>query len=147
MSHRSLRPRGFTLIELLTVLAIIVVLVSIAYPGYAQYAQRARRSAARAVLLESAQFMERYYSARNTYVADASLTPLLAPSLPDALQYAPAGATRAEATHAISVDKVSAIDYTLKATSLKADPCGDLTLDSTGVRGSTGGPSVEACWR
>lgn len=148
MPNRTSNPAGFTLVELLVVLMIVAVLTAIAYPGYARHVERARRSAARAVLLEAAQFMERYYSARNSYVLDPTQTPLQAPTLPDALQFAPAGAGRAQASHAVTVDSVSATEYKLKAVPLLGDPCGDLTLDSRGLRDrSATGLTVEACWR
>lgn len=137
------RPAGFTLVEILVVMAIAAVLASIAYPAYARYAERARRASARAVLLEAAQYMERFYAGANTY-ADVTL--------PDHLTTAPAGASPGQEAYAIHAASATSSGYRLRARPVRADPCGDLTLDETGTRGREGedrdnGMTVEDCWR
>lgn len=66
------RSGGFTLIELMIVVAIVAVLAAIAYPSYTNHITKTRRAAGAACALEAAQFMERYYTTRLTYL-DARL--------------------------------------------------------------------------
>jgi type IV pilus assembly protein PilE len=61
------RARGFTLIEMMITVAIIGILASIAYPAYQDYVRRAARADAKAVLMETAQFMERHFTTNNAY--------------------------------------------------------------------------------
>jgi type IV pilus assembly protein PilE len=58
---------GFTLIELLIVVAILGTLAAIAFPAYSKYKMQAHRGEAKAVLLEEARLVERYFTANGTY--------------------------------------------------------------------------------
>ncbi|MGS0756213.1 type IV pilin protein, partial [Roseateles sp. GG27B] len=64
------RSGGFTLIELLVVMAIIGILLSIALPSYSSYIKKARRTEAKATLMQTAQFMQRFYAANDSYQTD-----------------------------------------------------------------------------
>lgn len=138
---------GFTLIELMIVIAIVGVLSAVAYPSYIESVKRSDRSAARAALLESQQFMERFYAANSRYskprvnpVTD-DVTP---PNLPIRLQAIPAGSPKYDLT----VSAAAVNSYTLTATLRGTDKCGNLTLTNTGVKGRSGtGPSIQECWK
>ena len=80
--HKS---RGFTLIEVVITIAIIGILAAVALPSYRAYIERGHRAAAKTVLLEAAQFMERYRASNFRYVDAAGA----APQLPSRLQAAP----------------------------------------------------------
>ena len=132
--------RGFSLIELLIAVALVGILAGIAYPAYTSHVQRAHRAEARAVLLEAAQYMERYYSANTSYASA---------SLPDRLSHSPAGSTSANARYTLAVT-AEATSFTLTATPTKADGCGALTINQLGVRGAPSpesGITAESCWR
>jgi len=68
MNHHTPAARGFTLIEIMIVVAIVAILAAIALPSYQRHVTETRREAAQGCLLELAQFAERYYTTRMTYI-------------------------------------------------------------------------------
>ena len=145
------RASGFTLIELMIVLAIVAILAAVALPSYRESVLRGNRASARAALLESQQFMERFYAANDAYNQDKS-TPPVAVALPARLQAVPAEAPK----YNLSVNAPNANSFTLTATPIGTDAsCGNLTLTNTGVKGALGVTStnaantaiVAACWK
>jgi type IV pilus assembly protein PilE len=130
------RRHGFTLIELMITVAIIGILAAIAYPSYTQYVLRANRADAQAVLMESAQFMERYYTTNNTY-ANAALLSAVSPK----------GATGTNIKYKITFSVApSATGFTLSAAPAHGQTadttCGTMTLSQTGEQT----PTTAGCW-
>ena len=130
------RISGFTLIELMITVAIIGILASIALPSYEQYILKANRQAAQAVLMENAQFMERYFTTNNKYT-DATLLSAVSPK----------GASGAAIKYNITFSTTpTAAAYTMKAARANSQTneskCGDLTVAHTGAQT----PTTAGCW-
>lgn len=139
--HSAKRSLGFTLIELMITVAIIGILAAVALPSYTEHIKRGDRASARAALLEAQQFMERYYAANDAYDVDKAGNPAV---LPARLLQVPAESPK----YSLQLQAPAANFYTLIATPLTADRCGNLTLTNTGVKGITAvGPTVQECWR
>lgn len=132
---------GFTLTELMVTVAIIGILSAIAYPSYTQYVLRANRAEARAILLESVQFLERNYTTANRYDQTSAGAAIVLPYLTSPK----AGTTKYNITAAYGV--APAQTFTLSATPsgvMSGDACGTYTLDNAGIQGSGG--TIAQCW-
>jgi type IV pilus assembly protein PilE len=138
---RARRQAGLTLIELMVAMAVSAILLSVAYPSYLEQVRKGRRADAQAVLLEAAQFMERYATENMRYDRNPAGTDI---ALPASLAKAPKeGASK---YYDISLQAVAQNSYTLRAVPVggaSTDRCGTLTLSHTGARTA----AQADCWR
>ena len=126
---------GFSLIELMVTVAIVGLLAMVAYPSYMDYLRRTARAEVKAILMENAQYLERYFTTNSTYVG-ASLPTTVSPkrSTGTAVRY-----------NISSSVALSATGFTMQAVPANAqarDTCGTFTLDQAGVTT----PNTTGCW-
>jgi type IV pilus assembly protein PilE len=147
--------RGFTLIELMITVAILGIIAAIAYPSYNEQVAKGRRAEARSVVLESTQWMERFYSENYRYdknTANVAVGTLFAAAYPQV----PASGTK---TYTLTLDNLGAATYKVVATrsgAMASDKCGNFVITHTGAKGLTSfdtsqyadeAAAVKACWR
>jgi type IV pilus assembly protein PilE len=143
----SIQPKtkhsGFSLIEIMVVVAIIGIISAIALPSYQEYVAKARRATAMTVILENAQFMERYFTQNGTYLNSGAN-----PTLP--VTEAPKDGNSKFYDITFSGTN-TATSFTLQAApkgAMASDACGTLTYTSAGAKGVSGGSkSASDCWR
>jgi type IV pilus assembly protein PilE len=136
---------GFTLLELMVTVAVVSILATIAATSYQSQIQKSRRTDARSALLDLAGREEKLFSVTNAYSAT-----------PSALGYAGAlpilvGSGYYNVNIVAPAPVPPALPtYTLTATAINAQvsdtACTTLTLDQTGLQGSTGTGTAAACW-
>lgn len=128
--------QGFTLIELMITVAVIGILAAVAYPSYQQYVQRANRADAQAIMMENAQFMERYFTTNGTY-ASATLPKGQSPE---------SGTAR----FLVTLTSATATGFTIQAApnGSYTDPvCGSMTIDQAGAKTESGTGTLSDCWK
>jgi type IV pilus assembly protein PilE len=137
------KNKGFTLIELMITIAIIGILAAIAIPSYTSYIQRGYRANARTVLLEAAQFMERYRSINFVYPDGATA----GQTLPASLAVSPREGVKRYDVAIDTTNVTATTSFTIIATpSGWADAlCGNLSITNLGVKGQTVGDAA-TCW-
>lgn len=140
---------GFTLIELLIAVAIVAILLAVGIPQYNSTVLKGHRTDAKTALLDLAQREEKYYSQSNGYTSDMSQ-----------LYSGASGTSLSTQSGSVSYYTLTVPTVTAAATSSAAyfqaqaapsgtqtnDPCGTLTIDSTGTTGATGGTQTTGCW-
>jgi len=133
---------GFTLIELMIVVAIVAILASVAYPAYTSQVRKSRRADAETVLLQAEQYLQRYYATSSKGYTGADL------STPG-LTVSPMGSSSGKQYYDISVEiPDDGQSYKLSAAPTQTgDPCGTLTLTSTGAKGQADGATLSQCWQ
>jgi type IV pilus assembly protein PilE len=162
--RQTIRPLrtagGFSLIEVMIVIVLMAVLAAVAIPNYQGYVLRSKRAAAKQVLMEAAQYLERNYTTAGCYDYGDTKSCLAGSGTgivkPSTLLLAP---SEGRASYLVTWALASST-YTLSAipcgdagtcvagseATFKDSICGTLTLTNTGSRGATTG-SVSTCWQ
>ena len=144
------RPRknGFTLIELMIAVAVLSLIAAIALPNFRENIRQGRRLEARSLLLENAQFMERFFTENNRYNLRADgATPVALP-----ITVSPRTGPRLYIISFDSVAPITADSFNLRAVpvagaSMDADACGTYLLSNLGVRANLNNSKTSAdCW-
>ncbi|OIN91573.1 MAG: hypothetical protein AUJ20_10590 [Comamonadaceae bacterium CG1_02_60_18] len=112
--------------------AIIGILAAVALPSYTSYVQRASRADVKSILLENAQYMERYFTTNNTYVG-ATLQNVQSPK---------SGSARYNLSFSAGPEASSFTIQAVPTSAQASDSCGTLTLSNTGLQT----PSTAGCW-
>ena len=126
--------RGYTLLEVMIVVVVVGILAAIALPSYQGMLRKGNRADAKAILMETSQFMERYFTTHNTYAA----APLLS-------NRSPKEAADSDRKYIITMPTQTATTYVVQAAptgSQTGDSCGTLTLSNTGAQT----PTTAGCW-
>lgn len=154
--------QGFTLMELMITVAVVGILAAIAYPSFTEQIARSRRTEAQTILLSGQQWMERFYSENYRYDQNSAGT-----AITDSALFASRFSTspvsgQGAALYTIAVSAPTRDTYTITATrktgtSMAADRCGDITVDSLGRRsvvnystakfGTSTANAITYCWK
>lgn len=151
---------GFTLIELVVAMVVIAILAAVAIPNYSAYVTRSKRSAAKTVLLDTANFLERAYTTNGCY-SKTTANDCVNNSGPNrtVAVVAPAEGRPSYRVELSALDRTS---FTLTAVPCGSGPtlacppgsdnftdaeCGTLQLANTGARTVTGTAPAATCWQ
>lgn len=128
--------------------AIVAILAAVAYPSYREYIDRSRRSEAQGILMEAAQWMERFYAENYRY--DKNTKDVVVEDIfGTRFEHSP---RTGSAAYSISVKESSDTAFVVQAVrtgSMVGDKCGDFEITHTGVRRLAGSPTstMDRCWR
>lgn len=143
ISQQPRGQKGFTLIELMIAVAIIAILAAIAWPMWQDYVVRSHRTAARACLMEQAQFMERFFTQNMSYATARN---------GDGVDLPGGGCVADQAqSYTFSLVDVDDSTYVIEATpqgtqAARDTKCGTLGVDQSGAKTITGEGEVSQCW-
>ncbi|MDO4905576.1 MAG: type IV pilin protein [Lautropia sp.] len=142
---KVMKVRGFTLIEVMVTLVIVGILSAIAVPSYFEYVRRANRAEMQAIMMEAAQYLQRFYTVNNAYDKDRNGKAF---ELPDSLKKSPRQGT---ARYRLTIDaQPHAYILTAVPVSGYKEPCGQFKMSNTGRKylyGAQAGNTIQSCWR
>lgn len=145
--NKPSRQRGITLVELMTVLLILGILATLMIPSFDDSVRKSRRADGQTVMLELAQWMERFYTENGRYDQDRAGNAVTT-VVPAALLSSPKVSN--DTFYNLTLTNLGRQTFTINAapaTAQVGDVCGTLTLTQAGVKGVSGGTSdADTCW-
>jgi len=139
---------GFTLIELMITVVVLSIIAAITLPSFRENIRQGRRLEARSLLLENAQFMERFFTENNRYnLRVDGTTPVALPIL--------VSPRNGSTLYIISFDTLAPLtadSFNLRAepvagSAMDGDACGTFLLSNLGVRANLHNTkSSHECW-
>ena len=133
----SRTQQGFTLMEILVVVAIVAILAALGYPSYMASVRKTNRSDGMAVLMETAQVLERCHT---TYGQYDNVNCRIQPGDKILSSHQHYEVTIAADESSFILTAAPASDAQKQDTA-----CGDLSLTHTG-RKSASGTQPDRCW-
>lgn len=136
------------MVELMIVVAIIGILAAVAYPSYQEHVARARRGDAKAVLMETVQYMERLYTQSGRYGTLDGSGNYVAAVLP--ITEAPKDGSPKFYDITFAAGEPTATTFEVRAVpkgAMASDPCGSFSMTHAGVRNVVSASrSATECW-
>lgn len=143
-----MKQHGFTLIEVMITVAIVGILAAIAYPSYQSYVLRTGRTDGHAKLTEIMQAQERRFATAQSYTTNLGAGGLGYGVAQDAA--VPSDEQRynitAQACAGATIAQCVILTATRAGAQASDNQCGNLTLDSRGIKGETGTLTTDDCW-
>lgn len=135
--------QGFTIIEVLVTLVIVAIVAAFAIPSYQSYIEKSRRADAFGCLLETAQRQENYFYQNSTYTTSLANLGIAANTCGNDGYYTLAIAAGPSGNIATSF----LLTATRAGVQVSDANCGDLTLNSAGVKGNKNATlAANKCW-
>jgi type IV pilus assembly protein PilE len=139
---------GFTLIELMIAVVVLSIITAIALPSFRENIRQGHRLEAKSLLLENAQFLERFFTENNRYNFRVDgITPVTLPIL--------ASPRSGSALYVISFDTLAPLtadSFNLRAEpvpgrTMDGDGCGTYLLSNVGVKTNLNNTKLSReCW-
>lgn len=131
---------GFTLIELLVVVALVGILAAIAYPSFRNSVLKSRRSEAISTLMDTAQRLERCFTAHRSYTSANCQAYTALPFSTEYFQIDISGATTTTYT-------LSAVAQGTQASDTRCRTFRIVQTGRTQALDSSDADSTSDCWR
>lgn len=120
--------RGFTLIELMITVAIIAIIAAIAFPSYTNYVTRANMAEGKALVMNTAQALERCYTRFSSYRPDDGCNL----GLPLESENGRYQITSVSSSFGVTTFSIAAVPQGVQAT--RDTKCGNFILNERGQR-------------
>ena len=144
MKHK--KNNGFGLIDITVAVGVVGIMAGTAYPGLTDYYRDLHRTDAKIALQGLAMKLERLFAINGSYKVGGEIPQL---GCTDCIFPGQAPLDGANKTYTLAISEMTDQTFLLRATPIESsgqneDPCGTLTLSSTGLKGAAKDNSQ--CW-